>query len=75
MVLIEGVVETVTVEEMRTLILDEFANFVVKNLFNRNKQIKNLPFLNQIDHSLLLIEKQNNNHLDLKSKQQINKMA
>lgn len=41
--------------QLSNLILNEFANFVVKNLFNRNKQVKNAQFLDKIEESLQLI--------------------
>lgn len=41
--------------QLANLILSEYANYVMKNLFKRNKQVKSKRFLVQIEASLNLI--------------------
>lgn len=47
--MIIGINEKVKPNQIADLIINEYANFVVKNLFTRNKQIKDEMFLNLID--------------------------
>lgn len=42
--------------QLANLILSEYANFVIKNLFNRNKHVKNRAFLDHLHRCLALIQ-------------------
>ena len=53
--IIDNLTDNLKDTRIANLIISDYANFVIKNLFSRNKQIKSVPFLDKMEESLKIL--------------------